>query len=54
MAACTAVEPDPFTAALAATTWLTVAGERAAAVSARPGSFRTALLDAIDEVTDVA
>jgi hydroxyethylthiazole kinase len=49
-AACTAVEPDPFRAALAATTWLDVAGEFAAGRAAGPGSFRMHLLDALDEV----
>ncbi|WP_422117600.1 hydroxyethylthiazole kinase [Brachybacterium sp. UNK5269] len=49
-AACAAVEPDPFRAALAATTWLDLAGERAAARSTGPGSFRMHLLDALDEV----
>ena len=51
-AACCVVEPDRFTAALAATTWLGVAGERAVQVSRRPGSFRVALFDALDEVSD--
>ncbi|HRO31674.1 hydroxyethylthiazole kinase [Citricoccus sp.] len=49
-AACTAVEPDPFRAALAATTWLNLAGEVAAGRAAGPGSFRMHLLDALDEV----
>ncbi|QCU77008.1 hydroxyethylthiazole kinase [Citricoccus sp. SGAir0253] len=49
-AACTAVETDPFRAALAATTWLDLAGERAAGRAAGPGSFRLHLLDALDEV----
>jgi hydroxyethylthiazole kinase len=49
-AACTAVEPDPLRAALAATTWLDVAGELAAGRAAGPGSFRMHLLDALDEV----
>ncbi|MDI3331699.1 MAG: hydroxyethylthiazole kinase [Micrococcus sp.] len=49
-AACTAVEPDPFRAALAATTWLDLAGELAAGRAAGPGSFRMHLLDALDEV----
>lgn len=51
-AACAVVEEDPFVAALAATTWLDVAGERAAALTGRPGSFRTLLLDSLDEVGD--
>lgn len=49
-AACTAVEPDPFRAALAATTWMDLAGELAAARATGPGSFRMHLLDALDEV----
>lgn len=49
-AACRAVEPDPFTAALAATTWMDLAGEGAAQRAAGPGSFRMHLLDALDEV----
>lgn len=49
-AACTAVEPTPFRAALAATTWLNLAGERAADRATGPGSFRMHLLDALDEV----
>ena len=51
-AACAAVAEDHFTAALAASTWMAVAGERAVAVTRRPGSFRTALLDGLDEVAD--
>ncbi|WP_413542669.1 hydroxyethylthiazole kinase [Citricoccus nitrophenolicus] len=53
-AACCAVEADPFRAALAATTWLTVAGEVAAGRAAGPGSFRMELLDALDAVGDAA
>ncbi|GAA4531251.1 hydroxyethylthiazole kinase [Brachybacterium paraconglomeratum] len=49
-AACTAVEPDPFRAALAATTWMDLAGELAAARATGPGSFRMHLLDALNEV----
>lgn len=49
-AACCAVEADPFRAALAATTWLTVAGEMAAERAAGPGSFRMELFDALDRV----
>ncbi len=51
-AACAAVHDDPFEAALAATTWMALAGERAAEAARRPGSFRPALLDALDEVGD--
>lgn len=49
-AACRAVESDAFTAALAATTWMNLAGESAQRRSVRPGSFRLHLLDALDEV----
>jgi hydroxyethylthiazole kinase len=41
-------------AAHAATVWLDVAGERAARRAPRPGAFRTALLDALDEVGEHA
>ena len=51
-AACAAVEDDPYTAAHAAATWLGAAGQRAGKVTRRPGTFRIALLDAIDEVKD--
>src|SRR5690625_260404 len=53
-AACAVVEDDAFIAAVAATTWLTGAGEMAEQVTTRPGSFRTALLDALDGVTDAS
>lgn len=49
-AACAAVSQDRFLAALAATTWLTVAGEVAVQRATGPGSFRVHLLDALDEV----
>ncbi|WP_114854961.1 hydroxyethylthiazole kinase [Brachybacterium sp. YJGR34] len=49
-AACRAVEDDPHTAALAASLWMDLAGEAAAARAAGPGSFRVHLLDALDEV----
>ena len=49
-AACTAVTHDRFMAALAATTWLTVAGEIGVQRATGPGSFRLHLLDALDEV----
>lgn len=52
-AACTAVWEDPFEAALAATTWMALAGERAASRATRPGSFRMHLLDALDEIGDL-
>lgn len=46
-AACAAVT-DPFRAAHAATAWLCLAAEDAAAVASGPGSFKAALLDALD------
>ncbi|MGO2607074.1 MAG: hydroxyethylthiazole kinase [Brachybacterium tyrofermentans] len=49
-AACRAVETDDLTAALAASTWMALAGETAQERSSRPGSFRLHLLDALDEV----
>lgn len=53
-AACTAVWEDPFEAALAATTWMALAGERAASRATGPGSFRMHLLDALDEIGDLS
>ncbi|MDN5571548.1 MAG: hydroxyethylthiazole kinase [Propionibacteriaceae bacterium] len=50
VAACCAVAP-PFEAALAASAWLGAAGERAAATASGPGSFKTALIDALDTLT---
>ncbi len=47
VAACLAVEPDPWLAASAATLMIGVAGELAAAGSEGPGSFAPALLDAL-------
>lgn len=47
-ACCTMAEP--FDAAVAASTWMARAGELAAKRTGRPGSFRTALIDALDEV----
>lgn len=44
---CAAVEPDAFVAALASALALGIAGEIAARDVAGPGSFRTALIDAI-------
>lgn len=49
-AACTAVQPDPWEAAVAAVVWLDLAGELAASRATGPGSFRMHLLDALDEV----
>ena len=44
------VVDDPLVATAAATVLLTVAGERAAARSARPGSFAVALIDELNAV----
>ncbi|UDL95074.1 hydroxyethylthiazole kinase [Lichenihabitans sp. PAMC28606] len=44
-AAFCAIEPDRFDAAVAALAVVGIAGERAAAQTARPGSFRTAWID---------
>jgi hydroxyethylthiazole kinase len=49
-AACAAVAESPLAAAVAAATILGVAGDLAARVSSRPGSFATALLDALDQL----
>lgn len=49
-AACAAVA-EPFVAALTASWWMGMAGERAAESRAGPGSFRVALLDALDAWT---
>jgi hydroxyethylthiazole kinase len=46
-----AVESDAFTAAVAALTVFGVAGERAALGKPRPGTYRTRLIDALDEIT---
>ncbi|MHA7861925.1 hydroxyethylthiazole kinase [Tessaracoccus sp. Y36] len=46
IAACAAVA-DPFDAAHAATAWLCLAAEDAAAVASGPGSFKVALVDAL-------
>lgn len=50
-AACVAVAPDSFTGAAACAAILGLAGERAAARCARPGSFAAALLDELDALT---
>ena len=50
MAAFAAVEPDRFAATTAAVLVYTVAAEKAAAVSAGPGSFAVAFLDALASV----
>ena len=50
MAAFAAVEDDPLLAAGAATALFTVAADRAAAVSAGPGSFAVHLLDQLESI----
>ena len=54
-AAC-AARATPMVAAVAATAWMAAAGGVAATAAPRPGSFRVALLDALDTLTpdDVA
>jgi len=47
-AACAAVADSPLDACVATAVLLGLAGERAAAAAARPGSFAVALLDALD------
>lgn len=49
-AACCAVADSPLAAAVAAATLMGVAGELAARVSVRPGSFAEALLDSLDQL----
>ena len=49
-AACAAVAASPLAAAVAAATFMGVAGDLAARVSTRPGTFATALLDALDQL----
>ena len=49
-AACLGAGVAPLEAADAATVWIAVAGELAETRAPRPGSFRTALLDSLDEV----
>ena len=51
VAAACAVEPDPFTAAVAALVFLGVCGERAAEGTPGPGTFRVRLVDALASVT---
>lgn len=46
-AACVAVA-DPWHGVVAAAAWLALAGENAAGIASRPGSFRVALIDALD------
>ena len=53
-AACVAVSDSPLQAAAAAAVLMGLAGERAAAVSRRPGSFQVALLDALDALDGAA
>jgi hydroxyethylthiazole kinase len=49
-AACAAVADSPLAAAVAAATLMGVAGDLAARVSVRPGSFAVALLDSLDQL----
>lgn len=49
-AACVAVWQDAFSGVLAATLWLSIAGERAARLASRPGAFRMHLLDQLDAI----
>ncbi|MFT3784132.1 MAG: hydroxyethylthiazole kinase [Nibricoccus sp.] len=49
-AACSAVADTPLAAAVAAATLMGIAGDMAAHVSQRPGSFAEALLDSLDEI----
>ncbi len=49
-AACAAVSDHPLAAAVAAATIMGIAGDLAARVSVRPGTFATALLDALDQL----
>jgi len=49
-ATCAAVANSPLAAAVAAATLMGVAGDLAARVSTRPGTFATALLDALDQL----
>ena len=47
IAAFLAVDPDPFTAAATGLSYFGLAGEKAASKTSGPGSFQTALLDAL-------
>lgn len=49
-AACLSACEDPIEAALAAAVIVGIAGEKAAAISQRPGSFQIALLDELDSI----
>ena len=49
-ALCAAADGDARLAAVTAALLVGIAGERAASVSSRPGSFAVALLDALDEI----
>lgn len=51
MAACVAVRADPFVAAAAASDLYGQAAERAAAITAGPGDFRSRMLDALASLT---
>ena len=53
-AACIAVADTPLAGAAAAAVVMGLAGDRAARVSVRPGTFAVALLDALDEIDGTA
>ena len=53
-ALCAAADGDARLAAVAAALLVGLAGERAARVSQRPGSFAVAFLDALDEIDAAA
>lgn len=50
-AACAAVADSPLAAAMTSAVLIGVAGERAARIAPRPGSFAVAFLDALDELS---
>lgn len=52
VAACCAVDDDPFEASIAAMAMLAAAGERAGARAEGPGSFRVALIDELAALDD--
>ena len=54
VAACLAVEPDPWRAAAAGALMIDIAGELAAAKSEGPGSFAVAILDALYRLDEPA
>jgi hydroxyethylthiazole kinase len=54
VAAYTAVAPDPLTGLVAAHVHFAVAAELAESIAARPGSFATAFVDALDAVDETS